>query len=100
MRYKNTKTGAIIDSPFNISGDDWEVVNPKALPEDNGQTTDENKEEEVPGENEEYVEEEVDLEEMTNKQLDEFAKKHKIELTTEDKKNKPARIAAIVAAFE
>ncbi|MBO1910071.1 hypothetical protein [Sporosarcina sp. 6E9] len=91
MRYKNIRTGAIIDSPFNISGDDWEAVKTKAFTEEV---------EEVLSENEEYVEEEVDLEEMTNKQLDEFAKKHKIELTAEDKKNKPARIAAIVAAFE
>lgn len=26
MRYKNTKTGAVIDSPCSISGGDWEVV--------------------------------------------------------------------------
>jgi len=90
LRYKNIKTGAIIDSSFNIHGDNWEEVKPQAL-----------EEVEEPGEEkEEYTEEEVDLEEMTNKQLDEFAKKHEIELTTEDKKNKPARIAAIVAAFE
>lgn len=93
MRYKNTKTGAIIDSSFNIHGDNWEEVKPQVL--------EEVVEVEEPGEETgEYTEEEVDLEEMTNKQLDEFAKKHEIELTTEDKKNKPARIAAIVAAFE
>jgi len=93
LRYKNTKTGAIIDSSFNIHGDNWEEVKPQALEE--VEEVEESGEETV-----EYTEEEVDLEEMTNKQLDEFAKKHKIELTTEDKKNKPARIAAIVAAFE
>lgn len=25
-RYKNTKTGAIVDSPFKLSGKDWEQV--------------------------------------------------------------------------
>lgn len=25
MRYINTKTGAVIDSPFNISGGDWKL---------------------------------------------------------------------------
>lgn len=25
MKYRNTKTGAIIDSPFKISGGDWAV---------------------------------------------------------------------------
>lgn len=25
MRYRNTKTGAIIDSPCNISGGDWQL---------------------------------------------------------------------------
>jgi hypothetical protein len=51
-------------------------------------------------ETEEYVEEEVNLEEMTNKELDELAEKEGIELTAADKKNKETRIAAIVKAFE
>lgn len=32
MRYKNTKTGAVIDSPFVIKGDDWEEIKPKPKP--------------------------------------------------------------------
>lgn len=29
MKYKNTKTGAVIDSPFVIKGDNWEEIKPK-----------------------------------------------------------------------
>lgn len=50
-------------------------------------------------ETEEYVEEEVNLEDMTNKELDKLAEKEGIELTTADKKNKDTRIAAIVKAL-
>lgn len=32
MRYKNTKTGAVIDSPFVIRGDNWEEIKPKPNP--------------------------------------------------------------------
>ena len=32
MRYKNTKTGAVIDSPFVIKGDNWEEIKPKPTP--------------------------------------------------------------------
>ena len=83
MRYKNIKTGAIIDSPSKIIGKAWVLV-------------DGNKAEQK----EEYVEEEIDLDAMTNKELEEFAKEHDIELTAEDKKNKDTRIAAIAKNFE
>ncbi len=83
MRYKNIKTGAIIDSPSKIIGKAWVLV-------------DGNKTEQK----EEYVEEEIDLDAMTNKELEEFAKEHDIELTAEDKKNKDTRIAAIAKNFE
>ena len=82
MRYKNTKTGAVIDSPFKVSGKHWEEHKAKEPPK------------------EEYVEEEIDLEAMTNKELEEFAKDHKISLTSDDKKNKETRINAIAKAFE
>ena len=49
---------------------------------------------------EEYVEEEIDLEAMTNKELEEFAKEHKIELSYNDKRNKESLINAIAKAFE
>jgi hypothetical protein len=90
MRYRNNKTGAIIDSPFTVFGEHWELIKKEAAKE-----TEEQEETE-----EEYVEEEVDLEGMTNKELEEFAEEQGIKLTTDDKKNKDARIAAIVAAFE
>ena len=32
MKYKNTKTGAVIDSPFVIKGDNWEEIKPKPKP--------------------------------------------------------------------
>ena len=32
MKYKNTKTGAVIDSPFLIKGDNWEEIKPKPKP--------------------------------------------------------------------
>lgn len=85
MRYKNIKTGAIIDSPFILHGDNWEKA------------TNEAPKEKV---EEEYVEEEVNLEEMTNKELDEFAEEHDVQLSSDDKKNKSTRIDAIAKAFE
>jgi len=88
LRYRNIKTGAIIDSSFNISGENWELEGP------------EEPKEVVVEEAEEYIEEEINLEEMTNKQLEEFAKEHGIELSTDDKRNKESRINAIAKAFE
>lgn len=87
MRYKNTKTGAIVDSPFKVIGVNWELLEDIEVEQEVKQV-------------DEYVEEEVDLEEMTNRELEKFAKENDIELTSDDKKNKDARIAAIVAAFE
>lgn len=29
MLYKNTKTGALIDTPCELSGENWETVKPK-----------------------------------------------------------------------
>ena len=81
MKYKNIKTGAIIDSSSKIIGKAWRIVDES-----------DNKDE--------YVEEEIDLEAMTNQELDNFAKEHEIELSADDKKNKTTRINAIVKAFE
>lgn len=33
MTYRNTKTGAVIDSPCTISGGDWVLDEPKKVPE-------------------------------------------------------------------
>lgn len=88
MKYKNTKTGAIIDSPFKIVGKNWVEVEKnekegvqKAVEE----TTDE------------YVEEEVNLEEMTKAQLIEFAQEHDIEINEKD--TKAVIIKTIAKAF-
>ena len=32
MKYKNIKTGAVIDSPFVIKGNNWEEIKPKPKP--------------------------------------------------------------------
>ena len=115
MRYENTKTGAVIDSPYPIKGNYW-------VPTDNPnqQTSDlsiqelralvleqqdkiDELESAVPKPEKEDVEEEqeedVDLQELTNKELEELAKEQGIELTAEDKRNKDTRIAAIVKAL-
>ncbi|WP_277679229.1 Rho termination factor N-terminal domain-containing protein [Gracilibacillus dipsosauri] len=85
MRYKNTKTGAIIDSSFKIVGKYWQEFNHKEEPE-KVET------------NEEYIEEEVNLEEMTKAELIELAKEHDIEVNEKDTKS--VIIEAITKAFE
>jgi len=80
MRYKNIKTGAIIDSPSKIIGKAWECIDDaKQKP------------------TEEYVEEEVDLESMTKEQLINFAKGHEVEVNESDKK--ADIIETVVKAF-
>ena len=88
MKYKNTKTGAIIDSPFKILGKNWvEVTRKESEGLKQKQET-----------KEEYVEEEVNLEEMTKAQLIEFAKEHDIEINEKD--TKAVIIETIAKAFE
>ncbi|MCB5934490.1 hypothetical protein LI012_06435 [Caldibacillus thermoamylovorans] len=83
MRYRNTKTGAIVDSPFKIFGEDWEVFKPKKDTE------------ELTGE---YTEEEIDLEAMTKAELIELAKEHNIEV--DEKATKAVIIETIAKSFE
>lgn len=83
MRYEHIKSGAIIDSSSKIIGKGWRLFDESNVKPET-----------------EYVEEEVNLEEMTNKELEEFAKEHGIELSSDDKKNKETRISAIAKAFE
>lgn len=87
MRYKNIKTGVVIETTSVLVGDVW-------VPE--------SETEKVPTEEktEEYIEDEIDLEKMTNSELEKFAKEHGIELTSDDKKNKATRIDVIAKAFE
>lgn len=95
MRYKNIKTGAIIDSLSKITGKSW-----KPIDEVEQEQVDDNAEAEDEAAQDEYVEEEIELENMTNKELEELAKEQGIKLTVDDKKNKGTRIAAIAKAFE
>jgi len=122
MRYENIETGAVIDSPFLITGDLWVPLdNPnqtitelsvdelKALALDQETKINEleseieqlkkDKSEPVEPEEPEPEEQEVDLQSLTNKQLDALAKEQGIELTTDDKRNKDTRITAIVNAL-
>ena len=89
MKYKNTKTGAIIDSPFKIIGKNWVEVE-----KDEKEGVQKNVEETT----EEYVEEEINLEEMTKAQLIEFAQEHDIEINEKD--TKAVIIKTIAKAFE
>lgn len=119
MRYENTKTGAVVDSPFPIKGDLWiPVDNPNQDITDSSEqelkalvleqqakideleaTIEELNKNEVVIEDEEFEEEEIDLQELTNKQLEDLAQKEGIKLTADDKKNKDTRIAAILAVL-
>lgn len=135
MRYKNTKTGAIIDSPFELAGDNWELVSTENYDVKNAEVgnlsqqgtahllrkkdkenaelkatiaeltaketneTDTQQNDEM-NEEEEYVEEEVVLTDMTNSELEKFAKEEGIELTAKNKQNKANLIEAISKAFE
>lgn len=92
MRYTNIKTGAIVDSPFKIFGNDWKALEVDEVEQEEIEQVDESEEE--------FVEEEINLEDMTSKELEELAKKEGIELLSADKKNKDTRIAAILKAFE
>ena len=83
MRYINVNNGAVIDSPSKITGNAWKPYEGNESPSKK-QT--------------EYVEEEVNLDEMTNAQLVEFAKNHEVKVNAKD--TKQALIEKIVKAFE
>lgn len=89
MKYKNTKTGAIIDSPFKILGKNWVEVE-KDEKEGVQKTVEET--------TEEYVEEEINLEDMTKAELTELAKEHGIKVSEKD--TKAVMIEKIAKAFE
>ena len=90
MKYKNIKTGVVIETTSKLIGKAWKPL------DEIEQTTSVEIDESV----EKYVEEEIDLEAMTNKELEEFAKEHKVELSYNDKRNKESLINAIAKAFE
>ena len=90
MKYKNIKTGVVIETTSKLIGESWISVD--EIEQTISVETKEPKEE--------YVEEESNLEEMTNKELEEFAKEHKVKLSYDDKRNKESLINAIAKAFE
>lgn len=84
MRYKNVRSGAVVDSSSIIKGKDWEEFKPEEMTEEVKES--------------EYVDEEVNLEEMTKAELVELAKEHEIEVNEKDAK--AVIIEAITTAFE
>jgi len=84
-RYKHVKTEVVLETTSKIIGKAW-------VPLDEVPTT---KTEEQA---EEYVEEEIYLEEMTKAELVSFAKEHKIKVNEKDTKDKI--IETIAKAFE
>ena len=88
MKYRNIKTGAIVDSPFKIVGENWiEVTQEETEGLKQKQETEE-----------EYVEEEINLEQMTKAELIDFAKEHNIKINEKD--TKAVIIETIAKAFE
>lgn len=80
MKYKNIKTGAVIDSPSKIIGKAWKEHNSKEVVK------------------EEHIEEEIDLENMTKEQLLAFAKEHGVDVNEKD--TNPVIIETIAKEFE
>ena len=74
-RYKHVETGVVLETTSKIIGKAW-------VPLDEALVT----KTEEPAE--EYVEEEIDLEEMTKAELVEFSKEHDIKVNERDTKTK------------
>ena len=85
MKYKNIKTGVVLETTSKIIGKAW-------VPLDGVSATKTEKQAE------EYVEEEINLEELTKAELIALAKEHEIEVNESDKK--AVIIDTIVNAFE
>ena len=119
MRYENTKTGAVIDSPFPVTGNYWVptdnpnqqtsdlsiqelralVLEQQAKIDELESMVSEPTEQKEVESTDEPEEQEIDLQTLTNKELEALAKEQGIELSTDDKRNKDTRIAAIVNAL-
>lgn len=90
-KYKNIKTGAIIDSPFIVKGTNWIEV-------DENEKEGIKKEQQKEKVTEEEETEEIILEEMTKAELTELAKEHGIKVSEKD--TKAVMIEKIAKAFE
>lgn len=88
-KYKHKRTGAIVFSSGLIIGENWVEV---------GDDEKEGLQRKVEETTEEYVEEEINLEQMTKAELIEFAKEHSIEINEKD--TKAVIIETIAKAFE
>lgn len=88
-KYKHKRTGAIVFSSGRIFGENWVEV---------GDDEKEGLQRKVEETTEEYVEEEINLEQMTKAELIEFAKEHSIEVNEKD--TKAVIIETIAKAFE
>ena len=88
-KYKHKRTGAIVFSSGRIFGENWVEV---------GDDEKEGLQRKVEETTEEYVEEEINLEQMTKAELIEFAKEHDIEINEKD--TKAVIIDTIAKAFE
>ena len=88
-KYKHKRTGAIVFSPGLIIGENWVEV---------GDDEKEGLQRKVEETTEEYVEEEINLEQMTKTELIEFAKEHGIKVNEKD--TKAVIIETIAKAFE
>ena len=103
MKYKNIKTGVVIETTSKIIGGVWipvdEIEPEETETEETGEaetTETEVDEEETDGD--EYVEEEIDLDEMTKDELVKFAKENEIEVN--GKHRKDVIIETILQALE
>ena len=88
-KYKHKRTGAIVFSSGRIFGENWVEV---------GDDEKEGLQRKVEETTEEYVEEEINLEQMTKAELIEFAKEHSIEINEKD--TKAVIIDTIAKAFQ
>lgn len=84
MKYINTKTGAVIETTSKITGKLWKPYTKEKAKEQPKQ--------------EEYVEQEVNLEDMTKDELVALAKENEIEVNP--KNTKDVIIETIAKAFE
>lgn len=85
MIYKNTRTGAVIDSPCLISGGDWVDVTPVKKVEETAPIVEEN------------ANDEVTLEDLKVDELIEYAAENNIDLGKAKKKDE---IIAAISASE
>ena len=100
MLYKNTKTGAIIDTPCKVKGGNWiEVVEEEREVEE--ETEKEQEEgEETQEEIEEESEEVIELSKMTVNNLKNLAAEHDIKLGNATKKDEIIKAIMESDAFE